>query len=68
MPKPFMHCTPVHCGESAKVRLAESSDAISPAFVDEALTIDTRVLNIEPTNKILQALDDKYGLPRPRLT
>ena len=63
-----MRCIDVHCGEPAKVKLAEASDPISPAFVDAALTIESRVLIHAPTKQILQALDDKYGLPRPRLT
>ena len=43
-----------------KMKYARSTEAISPAFVDSAITIDKRVLSVPANQKILEWCDENF--------
>lgn len=50
---------------SKGVRLASTSEPMSPAFVDAALTIEARVLCSEAARSAVNFLEDTYGIAGP---
>lgn len=47
------------------VRMAASSEKMSPGFIDIALTIEARVLSIEACKHMLEEMDQRWGLRGP---
>jgi hypothetical protein len=47
------------------ITFAETSETVTDSFVDQAMTIDARMLSNDVVSKILLYCDDKFGLQTP---